>query len=455
MTSGTDVTILPAPSMPSSLPLEVNGFRSPSLMSSIDKIRKIESRYLELCRLNKAYVESGHIPKSFVDEVCEYENEISSDLNDEEVASYYANQITEEKVSEYLLTRKRSGEPLTEQPPAKKIKVSEIESSHGLPNLGSTCFANSVLQLLFHTPGIEEILNQKVTIESDPEVKLLEKKLQDANASGNQPEIARLTVLLNEERAKASDRIEFRKNLKQLWIEYSKDSPDKKIIVKLLATLWNSPALKQLKMRSEQEDAHEFLVLISSILHVETHPNFHLMTLSMRVNPTADRKVLAHEVKESIQLPISKKSATLQGCFDHYLQTESLEQAEIAALTEAIDCTSKRLFFTGQPPESIQFGLKRFNHLNQKISTPISGFDQPMFVPFCNAEGTVITQVAFQVDAVVCHDGRSPYGGHYTTFFKTSDGWLELNDRYEKKYSHAEGLAVIEKNGYIVKARKI
>ena len=175
----------------------------------------------------------------------------------------------------------------------------------------------------------------------------------------------------------------------------------------------------------------------------------------MRMNPATDKKTMAQEVKESVQLAIPKKSATLQGCFDHYLQTEKLEKAEIAALTEDVDCTSKRLVFIGQPSESIQFGLKRFNDRNQKISTPIKGFEAPVNIPFCDADGKIIHQAAFQVDAVVCHDGRSPQGGHYTTFFKTNDGWLELSDRYERKHSHADGLAIIEKNGYIVKAHRI
>ena len=464
MASGLKVHSGIAPTPPGSQTAVVP---SSGLLATAEKIQKIESRYLNLCADYIVCMQSDD-PDSFdelINKVTEFSKDIESDLDDEVCKSHYLNQIGEDKVSEYIekkfqdleiSPRKRPAQPSVLQPPIKKPKLSEGESIislRGFPNLGDTCFANAVLQLLFQTPGIDQILDQKMTVDTDPQVISLEEKIKAAQ--GNQPETARLMGLLETEKQKASERIKFRDNLKLLRREFLKPTPNIVVIENLLIQLWDSPALSQLQMRRQQEDAQEFLVLVLDILKGEAHPNFSLTTVSMRINPTTHKQVLAHEVKESVQLPIPKQSPTLQGCFDAYLQAEPLERAEIAGLEEDVDCTSKRLFFTGQPPEPIQLGLKRFNHVNQKIITPIAGFDQPVVVPFCDAEGKVISQAAFQVDAVVCHDGRSPHSGHYTTFFKTSDGWLELNDRYKRKYSHADGLAVIAKNGYIVKARRV
>ena len=165
----------------------------------------------------------------------------------------------------------------------------------------------------------------------------------------------------------------------------------------------------------------------------------------MVINPATGETHVFGNVKESISLPIPSRLPTLQGCVDQYLQTERLD----TPLESYPNCTNTRIFFKGKAPEAIQFSLKKWGPDLQKIQSPIKGFDQPIRVPFSDDP-----TAAYQVDAVVCQSGNTRTG-HYFALVRTFDGWLELNDRNERSLSEKEGLAIIETNGYLVKARKI
>ncbi len=302
--------------------------------------------------------------------------------------------------------------------PTRQMAAPRVSSSqdyrispHGFKNFGNTCFANSALQFLFHIPGIDDILDQKLNA-SDP------------------------------------DRAAFHQNIKALRSEYLKERPDSKRVEPLLHALRDSPLLSQLEMKWRQGDASEFLVLVYEILGVE-HPNFKLSTSSMVADPeTGEAHVIGNE-RENISLPISGRSPTLQGCVDQFLQTETVEP-----LKDYPNCTGKRLFFQGKAPEGVQFSLKRYTARNQKIPTPVKGFDQPIRVPFCDDRGVVTSTAAYKIDAAICQSG-STNGGHYFTLIRTADGWKELNDMKERSLSYEAGLAIIERDGYLVNARKI
>jgi len=414
------------PASPSFPGVSSEGFKKTS--------QKVEAtavdRFHELLNVGASFNDSDEIPESFLQKLVQFQDEV--DGRDADVNAAY----------QAAIGRKNSPSQKTSTAPTGAYQ----ESPHGFPNLGNTCFANSAIQFLFNTPGIDEILNQKVSIESDPEVVHLEMRIREANDN------PALSDRLETEKKRAADRIEFRQNLKALRAEYLKEAPNKAKIERLLNALWSSPLLNQLEMKIHQEDAREFLSIVYEILNIGTHPNFLTLTSSMVIDPKTGASKVTGAVRESIELSIPKGQPTLQGCFDDYLKTETLGMNE--TLNSHPTYTNKRMFFTGDAPETISFGLKRFTAANQKIQAPIKGFDQNILVPFCDDQGVQVRTENYIVDTVLCHAGSSSNSGHYVTLIKTEKGWRELNDRQERFLSERQALAIIETQGYQVRMCK-
>lgn len=423
---------------------------APELKALSEKTSKIAGSYLDLCAKYHRYGDSADV----MTEVLAFSEKVDADLTfDEDFRHDFHNVFNETYVRTHVTTVivETPCAPLaslqsTSAPPAKRRALSspaaQQVSTHGLPNLGSTCFANAAIQFLLHTPGIDRLLNQELDLASDPEVLNFQAKIQEAKASGNGKEVERLTGLLNQEIAKVPHKKEFQQNLIALWTEYHKAHPNLVRMRELLETLWSSPLLQKFSMRVRQEDASEFLGTLFEILRVD-----HVSIGSIRIDDSG--KTVQGETKnETVRLPVA---GTLQKCVDEYLKDEKLDKENIPA--ENPECEIKRLFFQGQPPEMIQLGLNRFDKNGHKIRTSISGFNQPVRIPFVHEGKT--TYVSYEVEAVICHDGRTPQSGHYTALIKTPDGWTLFNDGAEPRPPTPVELKNIETQGYFVRLRRV
>lgn len=423
---------------------------APELKALSEKTSTIAGSYLDLCAKYHRYGDSADV----MTEVLAFSEKVDADLTfDEDFRHDFHNVFNETCVRTHVARAivETPCAPVaslqsTNAPPAKRRALSspaaQQVSTHGLPNLGSTCFANAAIQFLFHTRGIDRLLNQKLDLASDPEVTNFQAKIQEAKKSGNEQEVERLTGLLNQEIEKVPHKEDFQKNLKALWTEYQKMHPDLDKMEKLLEKLWASPLLQKFSMRVRQEDASEFLGTLFEVLRVD-----HVSIGSIRSNGSG--KIVQEETKkETVRLPVA---GTLQKCVDEYLKDEKLDKENIPV--ENPECKIKRLFFQGQPPDMIQLGLNRFDKNGHKIRTSISGFNQPVRIPFVHEGKT--TYVAYEVEAVICHDGRTPQSGHYTALVKTPDGWTLFNDGAEPRHPTPEELKSIETQGYFVRLRRV
>ncbi|MEM8727636.1 MAG: ubiquitin carboxyl-terminal hydrolase family protein [Chlamydiota bacterium] len=364
--------------------------------------------------------------------------------------------------------------------------VSETEprpSPKGLPNLGVTCFANATLQLLFHTPGINDMLNKEYTVENDPEVESTEaiiqqhpqkiidlqqeiqalefqlsratdevarnenkKQLSDkkGNLSKMEEQFSKAKERQTEVRQKAAEKLTFYRQLGALKREYDQDAPNQKTIKEYLSQLWKSPILNNLNM-TNQQDATEFLTTVLDAIRID----FNVKTQYEYINPNQGDapKKPGHIVNEAVNIPILAENQTLQHCLDSYLETKHLEK-DIEG-HEGYNQIAP-LFIEG-PPETFQFSLNRLMHDGnemKKIETVIKG--EQLTVPFRNDDQ--INKATYQLETVVCHKSYKKGDadeGHYYTLVRTASGWTEYNDSDERKLSDEDALKLIQKEGYV------
>lgn len=306
-------------------------------------------------------------------------------------------------------------------------------SSHGLPNLGNTCFGNASLRGILLSPALRELLTRDLPASASSD----QKNLQD--------------------------------NLKALAEEMEKESPSQATVERLLTAIWKSPLLEEAGLRAmtRQEDAEQFLTTVLDALHFAGHAT-HAAQLGTTFSKESDGSDQVEGDKHPMAIipaPIPSVAPTLQKSIDGFFAPEDIPLSE--SLTGRLLGYDRREHYLASTthageaaaPPTLMVSLKKYSYDRVtkrpvKITTPITGFDQRIAVAVKDSTDTTVN-AQYRVDRVVCHLGSSPQSGHYVALVREGDHWVKYNDSFTSTLTDEEAYAFMEEHAYIVHLSKV
>ena len=263
----------------------------------------------------------------------------------------------------------------------------------GIPNLGNTCYINSVLQTLFCADQLHELYQVPTAIASTlHELRVQVKLLKDVDTIEN-----------------------------------------------LIVTL---AAMNPEMVMGTQQDAHEYLTWLLGNLHVEQmslNPNLMLQAQAnwntwqdfKNAHPTSVTDLLYHQLTVVYKCPACEQTATeyqYSSCIYVYLNTDDI-------VVEPPDCQTRRACSNCRHPETtastkmthcppvLYLLLMRFDIHQRKIHKRMK----------IAQEITVKNATRYTLAAFINHHGRSLQTGHYTSTVRVNRKWYQCNDNNVKE----------------------
>lgn len=333
-----------------------------------------------------------------------------------------------------------------------------IKGLNGLVNLGNTCYINSCLQILSHTPEMDKCFEN---ISESKKVKNIHE-----------------TNLLNEWI-----------NLKsKLWGENKSIIPDNFIkSIQIVAKLKNITTFTG----DAQNDISEFLIFFINCLHETTSRE---VTITYTGNAVTELDLLAIKCYDMIKLlytkeyseiwnlfygisltkitkisdnscinnvpepfmtislpiPTDNKLPNLMDCFDLYVKEEIIKDFVVDTSNNKTEICKQTLFWSF--PNILIIDLKRFTPLLRKnqilVTFPTDLLDLTKYVVGYNNE-----QYKYSLFGVCNHSGNV-LGGHYTSYVKNiHNKWYLFNDTIVTEVSDVN--KIISPQAYVLFYRKI
>lgn len=282
----------------------------------------------------------------------------------------------------------------------------------GLYNHGNTCYLNSALQCLIHTPALAQIFLNKGG-ELDGLLKCHQK-----------------LVVMNQ----------LRSVIVHAW---SANDSNKKVISPT-SIVHNIRLVARNFRPGRQEDAHEFIVQLLDKIH-ESMLKLHNIKLNDKLaNTTAISRIFGGAFRNELKCcQCGYKSHTFNSFMDLSLDITkgiSSVSSAVAAFSkpEVLDrgnewkcekCNKKvravKQMVISKAPNVLMLHLKRFNY-NGKINKHID-FQMELNLPCIENEKN--TKIRYHLTGIVVHHGHSTHSGHYVAYVKApNDTWCEMND---------------------------
>lgn len=289
-------------------------------------------------------------------------------------------------------------------------------SPAGLANLGSTCFANSVLQCLTFTPPLASFCTSK----------------EHSRRGGGKtagPEFDAFAAL---------------------EIHVCTALEGEKSVIKPSNIIDHLKHIGPHFQPGRQEDAHEFCRQLME--------GMHKADLHVTASPDAEHTSVVHSMFGGrlrsritcrtcgtnsdtpgtfLDLSLEVKHAdTITGALQGFTTTETLDGPNMYMCSKCAKKTrsSKRLT-VDLAPSVLTIHLKRFDCISgssSKITKHVK-FEEFLSLDDYMSEGCPTETVHYQLYAVLVHSGDTNSSGHYKAFIKTSEMWYEMNDETVKQ----------------------
>ncbi|KAI5454824.1 hypothetical protein NCC49_002107 [Naganishia albida] len=273
----------------------------------------------------------------------------------------------------------------------------------GLQNLGNTCFANSILQVMMYTPPVLHYLS----------------------GQGHDSSSCVLSKVF-------CFTCELQKVKRNLWSASGQSWAPKEIMRSIKKIC---PTMKQFR----QEDAHEFFRYGIDLLHNEALKIAKATETSWIHKVWGGRlrsRINCHECGNNsdtydafldLSLDLDRSTESVKEALAKFVQKDQLSgknKYKCEKCNKLVNATKQMQIV--KAPEVLSLHLKRFTPTGRKITSTIRYTGNLNLQPYMDEQAS---SPAYELYAVTVHQGSGPHIGHYYSYVKNKNGkWFEAND---------------------------
>lgn len=305
----------------------------------------------------------------------------------------------------------------------------------GLSNLGNTCFLNSCVQILVHTPELYNIANSSKN-SMDAQILAEWKSLAELMWSGNGIVKPVKFVSKVHQVATAKDIEIFTGWAQNDMTEFLR------FVLDCFHNALSRPVKVNIKGKPKTETDNVAVQCYNMIKNVYSKEYSEVFDLfyGISVSEIKHSTGISLTPEQYIILDLPITCDNLDGCISNYIQPEQLhgENAWHNDATGKKENATKRIYFWNFPKILI-IALKRFivtgrgiMRNNALVHCPLTNLNLSKYV-----EGYDANKHVYELYGVSNHMG-TPNGGHYTSYVKTSKGWVHYNDEVLSKLNESE-----------------